>query len=304
MNKGKPSSPTQLLFPKNDFVFKLLFGSDTPQSKELLLHFLNDVFNIPESYSLAAVQLLNPHFDKRHLQDKQIALDIHARIPGEGYINIEMQLANQYNIDKRSLYYSSQIISGQVQKSEKYKLLRKTTTINLLYFNYFPHPHYHNIYHLTEKRTGIPYTNLLQLHFIEMKKFENLQQSGTTIEEQDRLAKWIRFLTNEDDSMWEHLAQEHPIINKAVNYLKEISENSMNRWYYEMRQKAIMDMDSMMEGAREEGEAKGRTEGKTEGKVEVAIRMLRKGVDLDIIMEFTGFSKAEILEIQNNLFKD
>lgn len=292
MKKEKPPSPVKWLPPKSDFVFKLLFGSDTPQSKELLLQFLNDVFNVPVSYSLVAIQLLNPHFDKRHLQDKQIILDIHARIPSEGYINIEMQLANQYNIDKRSLYYSSKIISNQVQTSKKYKSLRKTTTINLLHFNYFPHSQYHHIYHLTEKKTGTPYTDLLQLHFIEMKKFENQWHSGM-IDKQDRLAKWLRFITNEDDSQWGVIAQEHPIMTKAVNQLKEISENSMNRWYYEMRQKAIMDIDSMIEGAREEGEAK--------GKMEVVMKMLRKGVAIDIIAEFTGLTKGEILELQKEL---
>ncbi len=295
MKNDNRSSQIQWLLPKNDFVFKLLFGSDNKKSKELLIHFLNDLFQVPEGQSFSNVHLQNPHLDKQHLTDKASILDIRSHIPGVGVINIEMQIENQYNMDKRTLFYCAKIITQQLNEADNYKKLRKITTINLLDYNYFDNTYYHSIYHLTEKKTGILYPDILQLHFIEMKKFKKLLQEDK-IDKNDRLAKWIEFISNEDDSTWEILAFRDPIIKKAVEQLEIISQNSENRWNYEIRQKALKDITTMKEGAREEGE--------TKGKTEVALKMLREGLDLDFITKFTGFTKDELLELQKDLKKD
>lgn len=307
MKIGKPPSPHQWLRPKNDFVFRLLFGSKTKYSKNLLIHFLNDLFQVPEGRSFSNAHLKNPHFHKEHLLDKASILDIRAQIPGNGVVNIEMQLENQYNMDKRTLYYCAKMIANQLNEGDNYKKLRKTTTINLLDFNYFNQNHYHSIYHLTEKKTGIPYPDILQLHFIEMKKFQKMFQEES-IEKTDRLAKWIEFISNEDDTQWEVMAAKHPIIKKAVERLEIISQNPENRYNYEIRQKALKDMASMKEGAREEGKAEGKAEGIAEGiakgKIDIALRMLQEGIDIDLIIKITRLTKDELLELQKKIKKD
>lgn len=221
--------------------------------------------------------------------------------------NIEMQLVNQYNMDKRTLFYSAKMIAAQLNESDNYKKLRKTTMINLLDFNYFSHGHYHSIYHLTEKQTEIPYPDVLQLHFIEMKKFKKLLRTGE-VASNDRLATWIEFISNEDDNQCEVMASKDSIIKKAVSQLEIISQNPENRWEYEIRQKALKDITTMKEGARgegrEEGRAQGKSEGKMEGKVEVAKDMLREGLNLDFITKFTGFTKDELLKLQKDMKLD
>src|SRR5690606_23658222 len=105
--------PTEIPFswlkPKNDFVFKLLFGSDDEDSKFLLLSFLNDVLNVPEGQSIVAVEIMNPILNKQYVTDKLAVLDIRARVKGYGNVNIEIQLTNQKNIHKRSLYYGAKL---------------------------------------------------------------------------------------------------------------------------------------------------------------------------------------------------
>ena len=141
------------------------------------------------------------------------------------------------------------------------------------------------------------YPDILQLHFIEMKRFKKLFRNGK-INPEDRLAKWIEFFANEDDSQWEIIASKDPIIKKVVDRLEIISQNPENRWDYEIRQKALKDITSMKEGAREEGRVKGLEEGREQGKIEVALEMLREGLDLVLIVKITGFTKDEILELQ------
>ncbi|MED4351126.1 PD-(D/E)XK nuclease family transposase [Schinkia azotoformans] len=112
------------------------------------------------------------------------------------------------------------------------------------------------------------------------------------IDKNDRLAKWIEFIANEDESQWEVMASKDPIIKKAVDRLEIISQNPENRWNYEIRPKVLKDITTMKEGAREEG------------KAEVALEMLRDGVDLGLITKFTGFTTDELLELQKSLKRD
>ena len=49
------------------------------------------------------------------------------------------------------------------------------------------------------------------------------------------------------------------------------------------------------------GIEEGKAEGKEEGKAEVAVKLLRKGVDIDLIVETTGFTKDEILKFQKDI---
>lgn len=55
---------------------------------------------------------------------------------------------------------------------------------------------------------------------------------------------------------------------------------------------------------KEEGKKEGKKEGKAEGRAEVAVKMLCKGVELDIIAETTGFTKDEILKFQKEMKLD
>ncbi|HHY75031.1 MAG TPA: Rpn family recombination-promoting nuclease/putative transposase [Bacillus bacterium] len=133
--------------------------------------------------------------------------------------------------------------------------------------------------------------------------FEKLHQAGE-LDKNDRLAKWIEFFSNEDDGQWRIMASKHPIIKKAVNRLEIISQNPENRYEYEIRQKTLKDMASFKEGAREEGWLEGIAKGKAEGKIEIAVKILRKGIEIETIAEFTGFTIEKNIRITKNIEKD
>lgn len=46
--------------------------------------------------------------------------------------------------------------------------------------------------------------------------------------------------------------------------------------------------------AKKEGKREGKREGKKEGKLEAAIEFLKNGVDIDLVVKSTGFSREEI----------
>lgn len=61
-------------------------------------------------------------------------------------------------------------------------------------------------------------------------------------------------------------------------------------------------MDSLARKFIEEGKAEGKIEGKAEGKAEakaeIAISMLYKGININLISELTGLTKKEIMKLK------
>ena len=128
----------------------------------------------------------------------------------------------------------------------------------------------------------------MKLHFIEMPKFINLDQNGM-IDTNDRMAKWLRFLTNMDDARWEEMAKQEPIIEKAVDKLRLASLDPETRMQYEAREKALKDIASI------------RGEGVDEGVEKVARKMLREGMDIPFVMRMTELSREEVEKIASEL---
>ena len=78
---------------------------------------------------------------------------------------------------------------------------------------------------------------------------------------------------------------------------------------YEAAERAEMDFVSAISSAelrgKELGKAEGRAEGKAEGKkiqaLETAKKMLQADFDIHQIIELTGLSESEIMQLKNNI---
>ncbi|AIQ17756.1 MULTISPECIES: Rpn family recombination-promoting nuclease/putative transposase [Paenibacillus] len=294
----------ELLDPRNDFLFKRIFGSE--ENRDVLIAFLNRTFAEAGKPPLSEIILLNPYTDKDSPRDKQSILDIRARTTEGEIINIEMQLFNKYDTEKRTLFYWSKQYSSQLQESQSYSQLKRCVTINILNYTLLPNEMYHNVFHLREDRTGISLIEDIEIHFLELPKLDeqivSLEQGG--------LANWLLFLKGADQSKWEVLTMNEPILKKAMNTLEFLSQNEEARRQYEDRQKYLHDEASMYETAKTrgftegvaEGKAKGKAEGKAEGeaqaKREIARKLLGLGVDLPVIAEASGLTVEEIKQLK------
>jgi hypothetical protein len=99
-------------------------------------------------------------------------------------------------------------------------LISLVVAINLIYFNYFQSADYRRSFELKEDGTLEPYKDdLLRLHFFEMPKFKNLEQNGKIVPN-DRMAKWLGFLTNTDDTRWDEMAKQDPMLELSVEKLR------------------------------------------------------------------------------------
>lgn len=243
--------------------------------------FLNRTFMEAGESPLTEINLMNPYTDKDSPRDKQSIFDIQARTAEGKLINVEMQLFNKYDNEKRTLYYWSKQYSGQLEEGQSYKKLRKCVTINILNFTILPNDRYHNVFHLREDHSGITLNDDIEILIMELSKL-NVQP----IPSGGGLLNWLLFLKSEDTKHWEVLKMNEPTLSKAMTALEYLSQDAEARRMYEMRQKALHDEASMLEGAREEG------------KLEVARNMLSKGMDLSFISELTGLSSEELEKLK------
>jgi predicted transposase/invertase (TIGR01784 family) len=73
------------------------------------------------------------------------------------------------------------------------------------------------------------------------------------------------------------------------------------RMLAEAREKALKDINSIRGDGIEEGIKKGIEEGIKKGKREDAKMMLKEGLDLNLIIEITGLTESEVLELKSEL---
>ena len=288
-----------LLNPQIDFVFKKIFG--TEKNKPILINFLNAV--IKPTTPIKDVEIKNNDIDKDFIEDKFSRLDVKATTSNKEHINIEIQVKNEYNMIQRTLYYWSKMYSEQIQNRDNYSKLERTVCINILNFKYLKNDKYHNAYRLKEITSNEELTDLQEIHFIELSKFNEIgnKEYVENVEKMDALEKWLEFLVEPESNTVRQLELSNEEIKLAKSELYRLSMDSKEREQYNMREKAIYDRISALENAEAKGKKEGKLEGKLESKLEVVKKSLSQGLEISLISKITGLSEEEILKIKKDV---
>jgi len=276
---------TRLLDPKVDFIFKKIFGSE--KHPQILISFLNAV--IKPATPIISVELKDTDINKDSIDDKFSRLDVKAITSNGEHINVEIQLKNEYNMIKRTLYYWSKIYSEQLNEGEKYSKLSRTVCINILNFKYLPTDNFHSCYRLKEITTHEELTDVQELHFIEVPKLSKVADIT------DLLVAWVEFLKDPESEEVRSLELSMEEIREAKTELVRLSNDDSQRALYEAREKANKDRTSALEQSKEEG----REEGEKKKAIEVAKTLLKNNIDIQIIATSTGLSISEIEDLKN-----
>ena len=280
-----------LLDPKVDFVFKNIFGSE--KHPRILISFLNAILKPAEP--IVSVKLKGTDLAKHFIEDKYSRLDIKATTSNKEIINIEIQLKNEYNMIKRSLYYLSKMYEEQLGEGDDYSELKRTICINILNFKYLSTEKYHTAYRLKELETNEELTDVIELHFIEVPKLPK------ETDEKDMLVAWTEFLRDPESEKVRSLELSVEEIREAKDELIKMSNDEKQRALYEMRAKILKDKVSALNKAKQEGIELGIKQGIKQGIYDVAINLLDI-LDDEMISQKTGLSVDEVIELrkQNN----
>jgi predicted transposase/invertase (TIGR01784 family) len=276
--------------PRVDIAFKKIFGVE--ENKDLLISLINSI--VSKEDQVAEIILLNPYNPQNFRQDKLSILDIKAKGKDGKRYNIEIQISDEADYDKRALYYWAKLYTEQLQTSDDYSLLEKAIGIHILNFISIPNvKKYHNTFHITEKETGHILFKDLELHTIELKKFS--ENSHTDTELTDLMAKihssldmWAAFLTRHDLLNKDRLPSviNKPEIKKALDVLDFMRFGPEEREAYEEHLKWLRIEANTLKKYFAEGKA----EGIAESKAEIAKQMISMGMDLNLVQKMTGLS--------------
>jgi len=270
------------LNPKVDFAFKKLFGSE--ENKDILLSFINSVLS--EEQQINSIELKNPYNLANYREGKMSILDIKAVDNNGVWYDIEIQIAEQGYYDRRAFYYWSKVFTDQIESGDDFELLKKTIGINILDFNYLPEEDYHNEYRVYNTRTKREFSNIFEMHFIELGKFnKDLKDIKTSLD------RWVVFLNKayeyDKDRIPDELAQDSTI-KKAIEKLDVMSLDKEEREIYENDLKRLRIYKADIKTAERKGERK--------KALEIASKLREQGMDLVAISAITGLSEEEIRE--------
>ena len=272
-----------ILSPKVDFVFKKIFGSE--ENKSILISFLNATLK-PKN-EIISVELKNTDIEKDYIQDKFSRLDVKATTSNKEVINIEIQLKNQYNMIKRTLYYWSKIYEEQISEGNNYKMLNRTVCINILDYKFLKNNRFHNTYRLKEIETNEELTDIEEIHFIEIPKLRQINKNDDV----EMLELWIEFLRNPESEIIRDIEFKNNEIKKAKDKLYKVSQNKEDRELYFLREKSIKDEISALSNAKEEGEYN--------KAIEIAKKSIENGLDENLISKLTGLDLKIIKELKS-----
>jgi len=286
--------------PRVDLAFKKIFG--TEGNKDLLISLINSI--VGEEDQVVDITLLNPYNQKNFKNDKLSILDIKAEGSDGKKFNIEIQITDEADYDKRALYYWAKLYGDQLKESEDYSKLEKVIGIHILNFTSIPKSEkYHNAFSITEKETGLHYFKQLELHTIELKKFTD--QLGKEFEDigskiQTSLDLWSAFLTRNDLLSTAKLSRslDDAPIKKAIEVLNVMNFTKEEREAYEDHLKWLRIEANSLKKAEEKGVAKGMEKGRKEEKLEIARNMLNESLPIEKIAALTGLTEKEVKNLQ------
>ena len=163
----------KLLDPKNDYVFKRIFGHTGNEeiTKGLLQSIIPDKIDKIELDS-------NPITEKDLLDDKVGILDIKAKL-NDGNVNcdIEMQVVDQKDIEKRILFYWSKMYIQTLKVGEDYENLKRCIVILITDYDLDKLkeiPEYVTKWKIREEKySKLVLTNDLELYIISLEKAKN-----------------------------------------------------------------------------------------------------------------------------------
>ncbi|XOF35171.1 MAG: Rpn family recombination-promoting nuclease/putative transposase [Candidatus Electrothrix sp. YB6] len=239
------------------------------------------------------LELKNPYNLADYQSGKLAILDIKARDSNGRWINVEMQMTEDRNFDKRAIYYWAGILTRQLAEGSIYEELTKTISINILDFNFVPDAdRFHNRYKIinvdTLKEDSLH--DIFELHYVELKKFRKQFHELAA-----PLDRWAAFLSRAGELDKEKLPPTiacDPALVRAVMAVDRLFDED-EREIYEARRQAIIDQESKIASALKAG----MEQGMEKGILQVA-RNLLDILDDAGIAEKTGLSLSAVQKLR------
>ena len=278
----------------NDALFKNIFM----QNSDITLSLINSVFEFQGTALITDIEFIDRNLDAEEDDGKESRLDLLGRSPDGTVINLEIQVAKQEYMGRRSLYYWSRLYN-ELKSGEEYTELKRTVTINILDFILFEkkkYPNYHSCFGVYDLKTGNQLTTDCELHFLELPKW-HLKR----VKETNRLERWLSYFSKKTTvAELEEIAMLEPAIQKAFRTETIFTQDEINRRRYELREKNQRDRIAQINYAVKQAVTQAVTEEREKYAQEEEKRVvswIKKGKSFEDIMDFTSLTSERVQQL-------
>jgi len=287
-NEKEVIESIDLLPPKSDVVFKMIFGDK--RNISILRAFLKAVLDLDDS-EYQEITLIDPQGKRENKDDKLSIVDVELITRTGKIVHIEIQIAEQIYLPERIVYYNSKIVAQQLEKGGKFENLVKTITIAIADFEIVhDSDEYYHKFQLYEQKSGLKFSDLVEINTLELKKIPPESDNTEKYE-------WVKFLKAEQKEEFEMLSEHNPNIKEAYNEVVRLSNDRRARALYEAREKELKDFNSIMSDSFMKGEKSG----EQLKAIRIAENLLKMGDSIKKVSLVTGLTVEEIKKIKVNL---
>ena len=289
-NQDNPAIMARYLDPKNDLVFKKIFG----HHPELLKSFLNAILPLPEGCVIESLTYLPTEHIPEVPALKYSIVDVRCFDNRGRHFIVEMQVQWTSDFIKRMLFNTAATYVRQLEKKEQYRDLSPVYGLALLDTKFDQGEewfHHYQMTHAVDKKKTL---DDVQLVLIELPKLK-----PTTITEKKLAILWLRFLKeiNERTQEVDSTLLSVPPIKEALHLLEIASYNEAELLAYDQRWDAVRSEKTLLSGRFAEGKAEGKAEGEARGKAEAIKSMHRSGLPIAQISEILKVSQDHVQKI-------
>ena len=274
--------------PLNDFIFKKIFGEKG--NEDILISFINAVLKRTHKEPIVEIEIIeNKQLTKELILDKTGIIDVRAKTSRGENIDIEVQLTDQGNMDKRTLFYWGKMYLENIKQGQDYTSLEKVITINILDFEFLGTSNYQSSFHLWEDiEKDYMLTDVVEIHFLELPKFRSKKDKDY---KENDIERWLMFLEKDiSETTLKELISLDTAIEKAEQKIEYLSSDEETMRIYYERERSLHERANMISSAEIRAEKK--------AKLEIAENLLNI-LDNETIAEKTGLDIEEIKELRD-----
>ena len=276
------------LTPRSDTIFKAIFGDQ--RNINILARFLRAVFEqSPIKIEFSELKIADTNLIADNKDERNSAVDVLAITDKGEKIDIEIQINDHNDIQKRTVFYASRMTTNQVTKQvkleERYRNIKAVIVIAILDFKirldddkYF---HGNIIKDMIDNKI---YTDVEQIYTLELPKIP-------ANDDNKELWTWLKFLKSNSVEETKKIKNKIPEVDEAMSiYENFISDEELKSILETQEIKYKLDRNEWYAEGKEEGKAEGLAEGETNAKIEAVINLIKK-------MNITLDQAISILEI-------
>jgi len=283
------------LDPKTDIAFKKLFGDSA--HKNIVISFLNSILDRKESETIVDVVMNDPHNipetlatnSPEELALKSTVVDVRCTDQAKRRYIVEMQVIRQPDYLERAQYYSSLALGRQLRSRSEYEELEPVIFVGVLDFSLLKNPRYLSHHLILDKDTHEHEFKHLELHIIELKKFNKKIEELTTLAD-----KWIYFLKYAEDMQTIPDTLKSPDMQDAFQILNKSTWTPEQLISYDRLLDEMRLQKNRIRHSHKEGEAKGRLE----EKINLAKQFLDI-LDVETVAKKTGLDIEMVKKLKS-----